>query len=98
MNAEAAKLNRAEHRIAMQGRERLEVHGVTDVISFDEQTVILCTVCGTMAIDGASLHIHVLNIELGIVTMDGNIDSISYYETRSGEKDEKNSFFGKLFR
>ena len=98
MNAEAAKLNRAEHRITMQERESLEVHGVTDVISFDEQMVVLHTVCGTMEIDGASLHIHVLNIEQGIVTMDGRIDSISYYETGNSEKDEKNSFFSKLFR
>ena len=98
MNAEAAKLNRAPHKITMQQRESLEVHGVTDVISFDEQTVVLCTVCGNMAIDGASLHIHVLNMEQGIVTLDGKIDSISYYESGSGEKDDKNSFFGKLFR
>ena len=82
----------------MQERESLEVHGVTDVISFDEQMVVLHTVCGTMEIDGASLHIHVLNIEQGIVTMDGRIDSISYYETGNSEKDEKNSFFSKLFR
>ncbi len=98
MNAEAAKINRTQHRISLTGRESLEVCGVTDVISFDEQEVILHTVCGSLAVEGFSLHIHVLNIEEGIVTMDGTVNSISYFETENHEKDGKNSFFGKLFR
>ena len=98
MNAEAAKINRAEHRISLWNRERMEVLGVTDVISFDEQTVTLDTVCGKLAIEGAVLHIHVLNIEQGIVTMDGRVDSVTYYETETKEKDGTNGFFGRLFR
>ena len=98
MNAEAAKNNRGAHRIALNARESMEVRGVTDVVSFDEQTVILETVCGSMTVEGASLHIHVLSMEEGIVTMDGRVDSIHYYETQNSEKDSKNGFFGKLFR
>jgi hypothetical protein len=40
--------------------------------------VILETVCGNMTVEGASLHIHVLSIEEGVVTMDGRVDSIQY--------------------
>ena len=98
MNAEAAKFNRAEHQIVMRGRESLEVRGVTDVISFDEQTVVLNTVCGKLAVDGEALHIHVLNMEQGIVAMDGNVVAISYYESEQEEKESKNGLFGKLFR
>jgi len=98
MNAEAAKFNRTEHRLTMQGREALEVRGVTDVISFDEQTVVLDTVCGKLAVDGAALHIHVLNMEQGIVSMDGQVDAISYYESEREEKGSKSGLFGKLFR
>lgn len=98
MNAEAAKNNAGVHRVALLGRESLEVRGVTDVVSFDEQTVVLDTVCGGMTVEGASLHIHVLSIDEGIVTMDGRIDSITYYETESNEKNGKSGFFGKLFR
>lgn len=98
MNAEAAKNNRAEHKLTLLGRESVEVRGVTDVISFDEQAVVLNTVCGSLAVEGSSLHIHVLSIEQGIVTMDGRVDSISYYETENSEKSGKSGFFGKLFR
>ena len=98
MNAEAAKNNRGAHRIALNARESMEVHGVTDVVSFDEQTVILETVCGNMTVEGASLHIHVLSMEEGVVTMDGRVDSIQYYEMQATDADRKNRFFGRLFR
>ena len=98
MNAEAAKNNRSAHRVALNARESMEVRGVTDGVSFDEQTVILETVCGNMTVEGASLHIHVLSMEEGVVTMDGRVDSIQYYETQATDTDRKNRFFGKLFR
>ena len=98
MSAEAATNGCERHRVTVLGRGSLEVYGVTDVMSFDEQTVVLATVCGTMEIVGASLHIHVLNIEQGCVAMNGKIDSVAYYDTENGEKDGKNGFFSKLFR
>lgn len=97
MNTDANKTgNRAIHRVSLTGRESMEVYGVTDVISFDEQTVLLSTVCGNMEIGGASLHIHVLSMEEGVVTLDGKIDSVTYYELSDTEK--SGSFFSRIFR
>ena len=98
MSTEMTKQNRTEHWIHMQGRESAEVRGVSDVISFDEQTVLLDTVCGSLAIEGEALHIRVLNVEQGIVTMDGKIDSIGYFSSESDGKQSKSGFFAKLFR
>jgi len=98
MSTETAKLNGAEHKILLNARKTLEINGVTEVVSFDEQTVILNTVCGGLAVDGMSLHIRVLNLEQGIVTVDGRIDNLGYYETERDEKSSKGGFFGKLFR
>ena len=98
MNAETARIGSEQHRINVLGRGSLEVCGVEDVISFDEQAVVLSTVCGSMEITGNALHIHILNIEQGIVAMNGRIDSIVYFSDSSGEKDSKNGFFSKLFR
>ena len=98
MNAEVAKINRVAHRITMEGRESLEVRGVTDVVRFDEQVVALTTVCGGLTVEGSSLHIHVLSLEEGIVTMDGRIDSVVYEDTEESEKNGRSGFFGKLFR
>ena len=99
MSIEGAKISRdVAHRIQLLERKSLEVCGVTDVISFDEQMVVLNTVCGNMEVEGDSLQIHVLNIAEGIVAMDGTVDSIRYYESSQNEKDGKNRFFNKLFR
>ena len=98
MNAEVAKINRGAHRITMEGREALEVRGVTDVIRFDEQTVALDTVSGKLTVEGSSLHIHVLSMEEGIVAMDGRIDAMIYDDTEESDKNGKSGFFGKLFR
>lgn len=98
MEFDREKEKRTEHSLSLKCRESLEVRGVTDVISFDEQAVVLRTVCGTMTVEGSSLHIHVLSMEEGIVTMDGRIDALSYEDTEGSDSDGKNGFFGKLFR
>jgi len=98
MNVEAGRNRRSEHKLALCGRESLEVRGVTDVVNFDEQTVVLSTLCGGMEIGGSDLHIRVLNIEEGLVTMDGRVDSITYYEQEAEDKSDKSGFFGRLFR
>ena len=98
MCADGIKEGYMSHHISLKSRESMEVTGVTDVVSFDEQTVVLNTVCGNMEIDGSSLHIHVLSMEQGIVTMDGRIDSVTYYEDETSEKNAKSGFLGKIFR
>lgn len=98
MNAEALQDQRQNHVITLRARESLEIRGVTDVISFDEQTVTLETVCGNLTIDGDSLRVRVLNIEQGVVSMDGRIDALTYSGTESKATGEANGFFGKLFR
>ena len=40
MNAETKKTDKEIHRIAIDARERAEIRGVTDVISFDEREVV----------------------------------------------------------
>ena len=98
MNTETGKPERAKHRILMQDRENLEVHGVTDVIRFDEQSVTLNTQSGMLGIEGDALHIHVLSTDQGVVTLDGRIDSLCYYEEPGTDRGEKTGFFGRIFR
>ena len=98
MGSELTKGNCLTHQISLKSRESMEVSGVTDVISFDEQSVVLSTICGNMEIDGNALHIHVLSMEQGVVTMDGRIDSVTYYDQETDEKDGRRGFFGKILR
>ncbi len=96
MGAQTAKDASGVHSLKQLGRETLEIAGVTDVVSFDERAVVLATTAGSMTVDGAQLHIHLLDTDAGQVALNGRIDAITYYDAESGEK--RSGLLGKLFR
>lgn len=82
------------HNIIMENRKRLSLSGVTDIDSFDEQTVIALTAMGEITIRGWNLHITRLNLEQNELLIDGEISSLTYTDTRPQAK----GFFGKVLR
>ncbi len=83
------------HNIILEDRRMLTVSGVSDVDSFDEQTVMLYTELGELTIRGSDLHMNKLNVETGEVYIEGNISSLSYQEEAPRSS---GGFMGKLFR
>jgi sporulation protein YabP len=71
-----------KHSFFSENRNGIKINGVSDVISFDERGVALETVVGSMAVEGEDLHVTVLNIENGIVEIDGRINGLYYYEVK----------------
>ena len=96
MHIDEEKPTTGSHQITIQSRERMEIKGVTDVLSFDEEEIVLDTTCGNMTIEGNALHVQVLNLEQGIVCIIGRIDSLSYQSTEV--TNEKGGFWGRLLR
>ncbi len=82
------------HLVSLSDRRALSVSGVQDVDSFDEMTVVIYTELGELTVKGTGLHINRLNVETGDMTMEGNIESLTYTEVHS----RSGGFFGKLFR
>ena len=89
--------NPSRHAINMVRRESLAATGVLDVISFDEEQIIAETELGTMIIRGINLHVNRLNLENGDLSVDGEIESITYENAGSYSKSSK-SILGKLFK
>ena len=89
------KKDTAIHRVVMEGRQSLRVSGVEDVESFDDDTVVIYTVDGTMTVKGMDFRINKLSIEDGELEIDGDVDSILYSNSR---KEEHGGFFGRIFR
>lgn len=85
-----------EHAFVVRERAHVEIKGITEVLSFDETNVSLSTTSGHMLIDGSGLHVNVLDIREGTVTVDGHIDSIYYSDPSS--TDSPRGFFGRLFQ
>lgn len=89
------KYKKGRHTLMMEERERLSVGGVLEVVSFDEEGVMMETGSGLLLVKGSGLHIGRLDLESGDVAVDGIIDSISYSD---GNFSEKHSILNRLFR
>ncbi len=81
------------HAVTLTERSRMQISGVSEVISFDEASVSLSTVRGGMTIEGRDLHITTLNIDRGEVVLDGTVDGVFY----TGDRAERPGFLGRLF-
>lgn len=86
-----------KHDVILKSRKNLSIDGVEDVISFDEFQVVLITSCGEMTVEGAGLHISVLELDSGIVELDGNIEGIFYSDGKTDNSSQK-SIFARLFK
>lgn len=82
--------------VVLENRERLNVTGINDILSFDDQVVILSTDLGMLTIKGSELKINKLNIDESEVKIEGNISSISYSQDSPKRKSE--SIFSKIFK
>lgn len=74
------------HRMILESRKSCKLYGVVDVLSFDENAVLLETVDGMLMIKGAELHVSQLSLEKGEVDVDGRVDSFGYTEKTSFAK------------
>lgn len=86
----------AYHRIIVNNREEMTVSGVLDVISFDEEAVVIETEMGILEIKGEGLHVNQLNLENGDMNLTGDIEGIEYDDKASYKKGGK-SIISRLF-
>ena len=82
-----------EHRVQLEGRERLTVSGVEDVVRFDENCIVMTTCAGTMVVTGDNLHIGKLTLDGGELHVDGQVDAVTYEDSRP----ERGSLLQRLF-
>jgi sporulation protein YabP len=76
----------SEHTLFLLERQKLELSGVKNVNTFDEEEIILETIMGYLFVMGEELHVSMLNLEQGKVIVEGKINSIEY---KSESKDLK---------
>ena len=86
MIEETKKITNVIQNIFLENREKLNVSGVLDVLSFDDQIIIVETELGLLTIKGENLKINKLNIDTSEVTLDGMISSLSYSNSDSIKK------------
>lgn len=83
--------------LILENREKLTITGVVDVLSFDDQIVIVETELGMLTIKGEDLRINKLSIDSSEVMIEGQIFNLGYSEnTLSGKGNS--SIFSKIFK
>ena len=85
------------HQVVLNDRNRGSLTGILDVISFDENTIVLDTDMGMRTIKGKDLHVSRLTLDKGEIDIEGRPDSLVY---SSGEGFRKSSqpLFARLFK
>jgi sporulation protein YabP len=78
-----AEQNSMPHRLSLNERKELTVTAVAEVVSFDEETVVLRTNLGTLFVQGRELQLKELSPEGGQVRVTGSISSLVYQEPKS---------------
>ena len=82
--------------LILENRQKLSISGVLDVLSFDDQVVIVETELGLLNIKGENLRINKLSIDTSEVIIEGDIYSLLYSDKSSDKKGS--SLIGKIFK
>ena len=82
--------------VLLESREKLTVSGVSDVLSFDDQIVIVETELGLLTVKGDNLRINKLSIDTSEVIVEGDIISLIYSQKELDKKGE--GFLSKIFK
>ena len=89
--------NNTIQNLILENREKLSISGVLDVLSFDDQIVILETELGLLTVKGENLRINKLSLDTSEVIVDGEIYGLNYSE-KDPEKKNGGGILGKIFR
>ena len=82
--------------LILENRSKLSISGVLDVLSFDDQIIIVETELGMLTVKGDNLRINKLSIDTSEVIVEGEIISLTYSNKDLDKKNE--SFLGKIFK
>lgn len=85
-----------DHDVIMRGRKLLDITGVKQVESFDNQEFLLETAMGFLSIRGQNLQMKNLDVDKGVVSIKGKVFDLEYIDQQSGDKAK--GFFSKLFK
>ena len=83
------------HGFSSENRENARITGVSEVLSFDDHSVICQTELGALVVKGVNLRVSSLNTDTGELNVDGLIDSLTY--ENAGYK-SKQSMLGRIFK
>lgn len=83
------------HNVIMEGRKKLILSGVLEVISFEEDNVELKTTSGNLTVRGDEMRMANYNSETGDLEISGNIYALVY---TNDSANSKSNFIKRIFK
>ena len=75
-----------DHACRLENRNAASLTGVREVVSFDENQVVMDTDMGLLTIKGKDLHVSRLTVEKGELEVEGQVDSLAYSSNEAYRK------------
>ncbi len=97
MEERKSPVEKSLHQLSLNNRELLGVEGVLNLVSYDQEKIILETTREVLEIKGEQLHIKQLSLDQSKVMIEGKITELTYHEEVAAGKKAK-SFLGKLIK
>ncbi|KZL93123.1 sporulation protein YabP [Clostridium magnum] len=96
MEKKEIKIDEKKSTLSLESRKKLILNGVIEVVSFNEEQIVLNTNLGALNIKGVGLKMNKLDVQNGDVIIIGTINSCTY--TNNEIKKQKQSLISKLFK
>ncbi|MDR1150016.1 MAG: sporulation protein YabP [Clostridiales bacterium] len=92
-------MENTKHSIKLD-RENIFITGVSELVSFEEESIIAEIEDMILVICGKKLHVNKLNLDNGELSIDGEIVSLKYenYNSVKNKKSKASSIFSNLFK
>ena len=82
--------------LILENRGKLSISGVNDVLSFDDQVVIVETELGLLTVKGENIRVNKLSIDTSEVIVEGTISYLAYSNKEIDKN--KSSIISKIFK
>ena len=83
--------------LILENRGKLSISGVNDVLSFDDQVVIVETELGLLTVKGENIRVNKLSLDTSEVVLEGTISYLAYSD-KDLEKNKNSSLLSKIFK
>ncbi len=87
--------NNRIHNIILEKRNRLNMSGVIEVVTFEDETIVLKTHMGNLTVKGEGLKIGSFSASSGDIDIDADMVSAIVY---TDDEATKGGFFRRLMR
>src|SRR5699024_11630902 len=84
------------YKIEVNQHKEIEISGVKELDSFDNEEFLLETTMGYLIVRGEHLQLKNLNVEAGFLQITGKLYEMTYLDDHHGERAK--GLFGKLFK